>query len=245
MSFRPKINLSYGRLLLLWSLVFSISLSALGFSPQAPSCLIRQLDLLQNIKSGHLASPIKLAEELAAKEKQLTGLAYEGVIPWSPKKRDIGKRFLIEKFGMTFLAQKQPIFDVAQPLGKMEVSIDEIRWSQIHCRNMSQDGVHTVIQNAKDIKSGKLDISVLPVIKVWRDTEGRIWTLDHRRLAAIKLSGVIDKMTVEFVDATVVKQQQFKFGSLNEGRSLFIWIDDKDAAEDLAIVLVNKKAGGK
>lgn len=242
MTVRPRLNISYGRFLLLWSLFFSLSLNA--FALKSASCLIRQLDILQNVKSGHILSPVKLANQLAEKERELQGLAFEGVIPWTPKKRDIGKRFLIEKFGMTSLAQKQPLFDVTQQLGKAEVSVDDILWSQIHCRNMSQDGVHTVIQNAKDIKSGKLDISILPTIKVWRDTEGRIWTLDHRRLAAIKLSGVIEKVPVEFVDASVVKAQQFKFGSLNQGHSLFIWIDDKDAGE-LAIVLVNKKAGGK
>jgi hypothetical protein len=246
MSFRPKNSVSYGRALLLWSLVFSVSFSALAFAPKSASCLLRQLDLLQNIRTGHVADPVRLASKISAKEKELEGLAFEGVIPWGPKKRDVVKRFLIEKAGMSFMAQKQPIYSTAQKLGKAEVDVNDILWSQIRCRNMSQDGKYSVVSNAKAIKDGTLDISVLPTIRVWRDTEGRIWTLDHRRLAAVKLSGVIEKITVEFVDEALVKAQQFKFDSHNDGKSLFVWLDEKGATEDLAIVLVNKKkVGGK
>ena len=236
MTLLPK--LKYGVLL---TLFLSLSFSLYAKGPQSTSCLIQNLALLQNLKSGHLAkNPDKFATVIAQKNKELDGLAYEGIVPWSPRKRDAVKRFMIEKFGMDNLSQELPAFDPTQKLGKSTIKIDDIRWSQVNARNVSQDGKYTVIGNAKAFKDGTLNVDKLPPIRVWRDTEGLIWTLDHRRLAAMKLSGVIDDVPVIFVDNATVKAQKFKFGTHNDGNSLFVWLDDKGLDDDLAIVLVNK-----
>lgn len=229
----------YGVLL---SLLLSLSLSLYAKGPQSTSCLLQNLVLLQNLKSGHLAkNPEDFAVAIAKKNKELDGLSYEGIIPWSPRKRDAVKRFMVEKFGMDKLSQELPTFDNTQKLGKSTIKIDDIRWSQVNARNVSQDGKYTVVGNAKAFKDGTLKVEKLPPIRVWRDTEGRIWTLDHRRLAAMRLSGVIDEVPVEFVDNVTVQAQKFKFGTHNDGNSLFVWLDESGTNEDLAIVLVNKK----
>lgn len=229
------------RLILFLWLLLSLSFSLYAKGPQKPSCLLQNLTLLANLKTGHLARhPEKYTDLIAKKNKELEGLAYEGIIPWGPKKRDAIKRFMIEKFGMDKWAQDLPAFDKNQKLGKAVVDIDEIHWSQINARNMSQDGKYTVIDNAKSFKAGTLKVEQLPAVRVWRDVQGRVWTLDHRRLAAMRLSGVIKNVPVEFVDEATVKAQQFKFGTHNDGASLFVWLDDVQKEGDLAIVLVNK-----
>lgn len=226
-------------LLLSWSL-------ALAKGPQPTSCLLRNLTLLQNLQTGHLAKqPEKFAELIAKKNAELSGLDYEGIIPWHPKKRDAVKRFFIEKFGMNELGQELPAFDKTQKLGKSEVDILDIHWSQINARNMSQDGKYSVVGNAKSFQEGKLKVSDLPAIRVWRDESGRIWTLDHRRLAAMRLSGVIDRVPVEFVDEATVKAQQFKFGTLNGGKSLFVWMDEPGTEAELSIVISNERNAPK
>lgn len=192
-----------------------------------------------NIPTGHPGKTSnKVIAEISEKEKLLEGLSYNAVIPWVPRKRDAVHRFLIEKLNFKN-PNTIPAFDKTQKLGKAEVRLKDLRFTQVNCRNMSQDKKYSVIGNARAIKEGTLDIKKLPTIKVWRDTEGRIWTLDHRRLAAMRLSGVIDKLEVEFVSEEVVRAQGFKFGTQNEGKSIFVHLDDPETKEKISIVLLN------
>lgn len=50
-------------------------------------------------------------------------------------------------------------------------------------------GEYTVLGNAEALKAGTLDPNLLRM-NVWKDASGKIWTLDHRRLAAFRLSGL-------------------------------------------------------
>lgn len=209
--------------------------------PAAPKLSVLQcFKIADNIATGHVGQQKqKLKLGIKDKEKELEGLSYSAVIPWTPKKRDAVKRFFIEKFDMKNPLTLPP-YDKTQKLGRAELALKDIRFSQVNCRNMSQDKKFTVVGNAKAFRDGTLDPKKLPTIKVWRDTEGRVWTLDHRRLAAMRLSGVIDKVEVEFVSEAVVQAQKFKFGTHNEGKSIFIHLDEPEAKEKLAIVLLNE-----
>ena len=196
-----------------------------------------------NLNLGHIGSKTsRVSRAIAQTEKELDGLSYSSVVAWEPKKRLAVKRFFIEKGKgkMDFLGQALPKYDQNQKLGKATMSIQDIRWSQSMCRNSSQDKKYSVINNAKAFKEGTLTVEKLPTIRVWRDTEGRVWTLDHRRLAAMRLSGVVDKIQVEFVAETMVKEQAFKFSTQNEGRSILVHIDDGETPDDLSIVLINE-----
>lgn len=195
-----------------------------------------------NMKIGHIGSKNeRVSKAIAQKEKELEGLSYSGVVAWEPQKRQAVKRFFIEKGNgkMDFLGQALPKYDRNQKLGKATMSLQDIRFSQSMCRNSSQDKKYSVINNAKAFKDGTLTVDKLPTIRVWRDTEGRVWTLDHRRLASMRLSGVVDEIQVEFVAESMVKEQAFKFSTQNEGRSILVHIDDGDTPDDLSIVLIN------
>jgi hypothetical protein len=90
------------------------------------------------------------------------------------------------------------------------------------CANISQDKKYSVVKN-----------------------EGRVWTLDYRRLAAMRLSGVVDKIEVEFVSEALVLEQKLKFSTQNSGRSILVHLDEDDAVEDLSIVITNEGAPPK
>ncbi|ORM73410.1 hypothetical protein HA48_09855 [Pantoea wallisii] len=54
----------------------------------------------------------------------------------------------------------------------------------------NQTGEHTVLNNTAALKNGTLKPTDLSAIKIWQDSSGKLWTLDHRRRAAFKLSGL-------------------------------------------------------
>jgi hypothetical protein len=192
-----------------------------------------------NMTTGHT---LKLDSRLAAtreiKRKELEGLNFVGIVPWKPRRRDAVTRWITSKTGTeAFMVATPPKYMKNQKLGEEIVNVSDIRWSQAQAGNISQDGKYSVIGNARDIKDGKLDISVLPTLKVFRDETGRIWTLDHRRLAAVKLSGVIKQMKVEFVSEEVVKAQKFKFSTQNDGNSILVHLDGKEDGGQLSVVV--------
>ncbi len=230
------INISVLLVLLLWGWA---PLSARSPQDHPRLTVLQCFKISPNISTGHSDKLSgKIRHEISRKEKELQGLSYNAIIPWAPRKRDAVHRFLIEKLDFKN-PLSIPIYDKTQKLGRAEIALKDIRFSQVNCRNMSQDKKYTVVGNAHAIREGKLDVKKLPTIKVWRDTQGRVWTLDHRRLAAMRLSGVIDKVEVEFVTEELVKAQGFKFGTLNEGKSIFVHLDDPETNENLALVLLN------
>jgi hypothetical protein len=231
-----KLNFLFALLLI----VSAGTLSARSTQAPAPKLSVLQcFQISDNIVTGHVGKQTdQLKHGIRAKEKELQGLSYSAVIPWTPKRRDALKRIFIEKLDLEN-PNTLPRYDRLQKLGKAQISLRDIRFSQINCRNMSQDKKYSVVSNAKAIKEGTLDIKKLPTIRVWRDVEGRIWTLDHRRLAAMRLSGVVEKIEVEYVSEELVKAQKFKFSTHNSGKSIFVHLDEPEAKEKLAIVLMN------
>jgi len=63
----------------------------------------------------------------------------------------------------------------------------DIHFMQSSIKNST--GEFTVLGNAEALKSGVLDPEILRM-NIWKDANGKIWTLDHRRLGAFKLSGL-------------------------------------------------------
>lgn len=80
-------------------------------------------------------------------------------------------------------------------------------------------GEYTVLGNADALKAGTLKPSDLPAIKVWKDAQGKTWTLDHRRLAAFKLGGV-EEIPVEWASKSLVESQMWKMTTKTGGTSI-------------------------
>lgn len=82
-------------------------------------------------------------------------------------------------------------------------------------------GEYTVLGNAEALADGTLNPNVLKM-KVWKDADGKIWTLDHRRLAAFKISG-LQKAPVEWADPA---GQMWKMTTTNGGTSIKLKLGD-------------------
>ncbi len=100
------------------------------------------------------------------------------------------------------------------------LSPSEIRFMQDSISNQALGKDYSVLQNALDLRAGKLKVSDLPPIRVWKDEFGKVWTLDHRRLASFKMAGNIDSIPVVWVSPAEVRQQAFKMTTANEGQSV-------------------------
>ena len=223
------------RILALIFLLTTTSAFAVSADKSLLNCYLNQL----NMKTGHVIKmDSRLARTREIKRKELEGLNFVGIVPWRPMRRDAVTRVITEKTGTDiFMRASPPKYLKNQKVGEEVVSVKDIFWSQAQARNTSQDKLYSVVGNARAIKDGTLDITKLPTIKVWRDETGKIWTLDHRRLAAVKLSGVVDKIKVEFVSEEVVKAQKYKFSTQNDGKSILIYLDGKEDGGQLSVVV--------
>jgi RHS repeat-associated protein len=79
-------------------------------------------------------------------------------------------------------------------------------------------GKFTVLGNAESLKAGTLSPEVLRM-NVWKDAGGKIWTLDHRRLAAFKLSG-LSEAPVNWAPRSLVESSMWKMTTNTGGSSI-------------------------
>jgi len=89
----------------------------------------------------------------------------------------------------------------------------------------NKNGDYTVLGNADALKSGKLSPSDLKNINVWKDDAEKIWTLDHRRLAAFRIAGT-EKIPVQWATKEMVESQMWKMTTKNGGASIKLKIGD-------------------
>jgi hypothetical protein len=89
----------------------------------------------------------------------------------------------------------------------------------------NQTGEHTVLNNATALKNGALKPTDLPAIKIWQDSSGKLWTLDHRRLAAFKLSG-LKEIPVQWATDKEIAGQMWKMTTQTDGKSIILKMGD-------------------
>ncbi|MDS0858032.1 hypothetical protein NUV25_09955 [Burkholderia pseudomultivorans] len=78
-------------------------------------------------------------------------------------------------------------------------------------------GDYTVLGNAQALQDGTLDPNILKT-KIWKDGAGKLWTLDHRRLAAFKLARKC--MPYQMASKDEVDNQMWKMSTANGGTSI-------------------------
>ncbi|EAY3827609.1 RHS domain-containing protein [Salmonella enterica] len=111
------------------------------------------------------------------------------------------------------------------PCGKPDGNINpkDVRYMQSSIKN--QTGEYTVLGNAEALLNGTLKPSALPPIKIWKDNLGKIWTLDHRRLAAFKLAG-LDSAPFKWASPNEVANQMWKMTTKTDGKSIILKLGD-------------------
>ncbi len=80
-------------------------------------------------------------------------------------------------------------------------------------------GEYTVLSNVDALKASTLKPTDLPAIRVWKDAQGKVWTLDHRRLIAFKMAGV-KEIPVKWVSKDVVSKEMWKMTTQTDGLSI-------------------------
>ncbi|WP_210501247.1 RHS repeat-associated core domain-containing protein, partial [Pantoea ananatis] len=103
--------------------------------------------------------------------------------------------------------------------GSFTKNPDDIHFMQSSIKN--QTGEHTVLNNAAALKNGTLKPTDLPAIKIWQDSSGKLWTLDHRRLAAFKLSG-LKEIPVQWATEKEIAGQMWKMTTKTDGKSIIL-----------------------
>ena len=98
-----------------------------------------------------------------------------------------------------------------------EVSVKDIHFMQSSIKN--ETGQYTVLKNAEQLASKQLLAGSLPRMRVWLSSVGKIWTLDHRRLAAFRLAKM-EKVPVEWATAKTVNAEFFKMTTRVGGVSI-------------------------
>ncbi|WP_349662310.1 DUF6531 domain-containing protein [Lysinibacillus zambalensis] len=123
------------------------------------------------------------------------------------------------------LGLKPKPFNFAELSGDKPLSLNpnDIYFMQKNIKNST--GPYTVLENAESLKNGSLKVSDLNTINVWKDADGKIWTLDHRRLAAFRLAN-IDEIPVNWAKRSEVKHQWFKMSTKVGGTSIVLKMDD-------------------
>jgi len=106
--------------------------------------------------------------------------------------------------------------------GNSTLKVEEIHYMQSSIKNTGKKSTgktYTVLENAEALKLGDLKPEDLPLIRVWKDADGKIWTLDHRRLAAFELAG-IEEIPVEWASKEIVESQMWKMSTKTGGTSI-------------------------
>ena len=95
----------------------------------------------------------------------------------------------------------------------------EIHFMQSFIKNTT--GEFTVLGNSRALRSGELSPEMLR-FRVWQDTDGKIWTLDHRRLAVFRLSG-LEEAPIQWANPS---REMWKISTENGGESIWLKFDD-------------------
>ena len=98
--------------------------------------------------------------------------------------------------------------------GSNTVNLKDVNFMQSSIKN--QTGEYTVLGNAGALKSGALKATDLPEIRIWQDADGKLWTLDHRRLASFRIAELDNVPCRWATDAEVANQMWKKYDSTIE-----------------------------
>ncbi len=101
--------------------------------------------------------------------------------------------------------------------GSKTINPRKVNFMQSSIKN--QTGRYTVLENAEALRNGTLNANDLPNIKIWEDADGKIWTLDHRRLAAFRIAG-LDEVPFQWATQEEIARQMWKMTTRTNGKSI-------------------------
>ena len=105
----------------------------------------------------------------------------------------------------------------ASESGSNTVNPKDVNFMQSSIKN--QTGEYTVLGNAEALKNGTLQANDLPEIRIWQDADGKLWTLDHRRLAAFRIAE-LDSVPFRWATDEEIAGQMWKMTTKTNGTSI-------------------------
>jgi len=128
-------------------------------------------------------------------------------------------RAVLNLISLKFIKGSRKMIAEASEAAKTANTINpkEINFMQSSIKN--QTGKYTVLENAEALKNGTLKASDLPNIKIWKDANGKIWTLDHRRLAAFRIAE-LDEVPFQWATQGEIAGQMWKMTTKTNGNSI-------------------------
>gem|GEM_PF-6160464 len=122
--------------------------------------------------------------------------------------------------------EPRPLPRYARPKNRPgRLSVRRLLFMQDSASGLFTDRRYDVIDLAKDLKTGRVKTGDLPSIEVWQDTNGRIWTMSHRRTLAMIMAG-LDQVPVRWADESTVLQNRSQLTSTNGGKKITVWLAD-------------------
>ena len=101
--------------------------------------------------------------------------------------------------------------------GRNTVNPKDVNFMQSSIKN--QTGEYTVLGNAEALKNGTLQATDLPEIRIWQDADGKLWTLDHRRLAVFRIAE-LDSVPFRWATDEEIAGQMWKMTTKTNGTSI-------------------------
>ena len=118
-------------------------------------------------------------------------------------------------------AEIEEIYEVEDEVMPQEegnfVNPKDVKFMQSSIKNKT--GEYTVLGNAEALKNGTLKVTDLALIRLWKDENGQLWTLDHRRLAAFRLAG-LESVPFQWATDKEVANQMWKMTTKTNGDTI-------------------------
>ena len=143
-------------------------------------------------------------------ELLLRGLHYKKLIELTPEFRRVYRE--PNKHFPKFRERAEP-----RP-GRLPLNV--LHFMQSSIWDVFHDTKYDVITTAYQLQRGELEVSALPVVQVWEDDEGKVWTLNHRRVAACRLAGNVGEVPVRWATREEVERNRYEYTTRTEGRSI-------------------------
>ncbi len=160
-------------------------------------------------------------------------LTYLGIIPWKPSEFAKFNQDLVRYHGLDRTGKFLPVYDVTHEPGPAVLRADELRFS----RHDLSDDVRAILELAQELKAGTKTTEDLPPVRVWKDVNGLVWTIDDALLAAIRLSGITGDVKVRFVTQGEAVARSANFSTQTDGKNILVKINPKDGDQPQALVV--------
>lgn len=122
--------------------------------------------------------------------------------------------------------QPLPSYDHSKEVRGTEVLATDIHFMQSVVADYLDHKKYSLIEMAHDIHTQQLRLSDLTPLEVWRDTNGKIWTLNQRRLAMFRLAGYQGPVAITWITEEEMKKDNAGFSPWQEGDNIQIRLSD-------------------